>query len=104
MTLQPLCQEAQQARRDESGMAAGLLDRIAQPVVRRAGDDAGAHLEFGLLERLQELERLRSVVDDIILGAPDQEHSGPVVVADDRVTDRRGLEIDGGLSWATPRA
>src|SRR5262249_20385267 len=75
---QPFGQEAQQARRDEAGMAAGLLDRIAKPVVRRAVHDARTRLEFRLLERLQEFERLRLVIHHVVLGAPDQEHGGLV--------------------------
>src|SRR5262245_53824699 len=93
---QPLGEEAQEARRHQARMAAWLVDRIAEPVVRRAMHNAGAHLEFRLLERLQELERLRLVVDHVILGAPDQEHSG-LVVAGGRVADRRSVEIDAAV-------
>src|SRR5262245_46601498 len=89
--LQPLGEETQQARRDEAGMAAGLVNRIAEPVVRGAVHHAGTHLEFRLLERLQEFERLRLVIDYVVLGAPDQEHRG-LVVAVRRVADRRGVE------------
>src|SRR5882757_4269878 len=80
--LQPLGQEAQQPRRHETRMAAGLVDWIAQPIMRRAVHHARPYLELGLLERLQEWERLGAVVYHIVLGAPDQEHGGLVVGGD----------------------
>src|SRR5262249_13893494 len=46
---QPLLQEAHEALRQESAIASRLLDRVIEPVVRRALHDAGAHEEIGLL-------------------------------------------------------
>jgi hypothetical protein len=44
--------------REDAGMAAGLVDRIAEPVMVRARHDAATGEEAGLFERA--LERLRS--------------------------------------------
>src|SRR5262245_37804610 len=94
--LQALGQEPQQAWRHEASVAAGLVDRVAQPVVRGAVYHTGPHLELGLLERLKKHKRLRSVIDHIVLGAPDQEHGG-LVVGDDGVAERGGVEIDAAI-------
>src|SRR2546426_8008318 len=50
---QPLLQEAHEAGRQEAGIACRLLDRVVEPVVRRALHDAGAHEEVGLLQSQQ---------------------------------------------------
>src|SRR5215831_20888693 len=47
---QPLLQEAHEAGRQEAAIACRLLDRVVEPVVRRALHDAGAHEEIGLLQ------------------------------------------------------
>src|SRR5437899_337051 len=74
-------------------MAARLLDRIAEPVVRRTMHHAGAGQKSGLLEREQEWLRLGAVIDHVVLGSPAQEN-GSLVVADGRIADRGGIEID----------
>jgi hypothetical protein len=51
--LQPLLEEADEARRHEAGVAAGLIDRVAQPKVRRALHDAGADEKVRLLQSQQ---------------------------------------------------
>src|SRR5437016_6302333 len=91
-TLQPLGQEAQQPWRQEARVAVWLLDRIAEPIMRRAVHHAAAGVEARLLERQQELERLGPVVDHVVLGAPAEKDRG-LGVGDDRMADRRGFEI-----------
>src|SRR6266511_2146744 len=76
---QPLLQEANEARRHEAGIAARLLDRIVEPIVRRALHDTGAHEEVGLLQSQQECVGLRAPVDEIVLGAHAQEDADVIV-------------------------
>src|SRR5437763_3483226 len=90
--LQPLAEKANQARRQEAGVAGGFLDRIVQPVMRRALHDAGAHEEVRLLEPHEEGVGLRAAVHQIVLGADAQEHSH-LIVGEDRIVDRRRVEI-----------
>src|SRR4051795_4403070 len=49
-----LCEEADQPRCQHRRVASGLVDRVARPVVARAGHVAGAREEAGLLEGAQE--------------------------------------------------
>src|ERR1700720_2800951 len=48
--LQPFLQETDQTRRHEAGIAARLVDGIAEPVMRRALHDAGPHIKICLLQ------------------------------------------------------
>src|SRR5208337_3095903 len=91
---QPLLQEAQKARRQEAGIARLLLlDRIADKVVRRTLNDAGAREEIRLLQFQQERIGLSAPVDQVVLG-PDAKQHADLVVGEGRVVDGRSLEIE----------
>src|SRR5262249_2513774 len=89
---QPLLQEAHEARPQEAAIACRLLDRVVEPVVRRALHDAGAHKEIGLLQFQQERVGLRAAIDEIVLGSDAQEHAD-LIVGKGRIVDGRGIEI-----------
>src|SRR5207302_1170619 len=91
--LDPRLQKAQQPRREETGRAAGLVDRLADPEMRGARHDHRTDVMPGLLQRLEKSLRLRAVIDDVVRGAPgDEKRSG--VVLRRNVRERRGLEVD----------
>src|SRR6476619_1451862 len=64
--LQTLLQEAHETRSHEAGIAPGLLDRIAEPVMRRPLHDAGADEKVRLLQPQQECIGMRPPVDEIV--------------------------------------
>src|SRR3954469_12755505 len=74
-----ICKEADQARRQESREAAGLVHGLAGPIVRRALHHRRAREETGLLQGEQKRLRLFVHIDEIVLGAPGQEHAHLVV-------------------------
>src|SRR5262245_39179039 len=76
---QPLLQETHEPRPHEAGIARRFLDRVVEPIVRRALHDAGAHEEIRLLEPQQERVGLRAPVDEVVLGAHGQKHADLIV-------------------------
>src|SRR5207344_2558143 len=89
---QPFLEEAQQARRHKTGIAARLVDGIAEPVMRRALHDAGPREKICLLQSQQKGIGLCAPVHQIILRA-DAEEYADVIVGEGCVIDGRGLEI-----------
>src|SRR5207302_94888 len=74
-------------------MAPRLVQRVAYPEMRRAGDHRRAHVMPGLLQRLEEGFALLCVVDDVVIGAPGEEKSGGVVLRRN-VGKGRSVEVD----------
>src|SRR6478735_387459 len=91
-TSQPFLEEAQQAGRHEAGIAAQLVDGIAEPIMRRALHDAGPRIKISLLQSQQKGIGLRAPVHQIILRADAEEYTD-VIVGEGCVVDGRGLEI-----------
>src|SRR5215470_14195307 len=98
-------QEPQELRRGLRAIAAGLVDRVAGPEMPRARNDDGAGEEAGLLERGEEHLRLGLRIDDVVVGAVDQQkaRAGILPLLDGRVAGRRGVEIEPAvLHWRGP--
>src|ERR1700704_1815410 len=88
-----LGEEADQTRRQHGGVARGLVDRVARPVMPRARHVAGAREEARLLEGAQEGVAVAAAIDQVVLGPAAQQDRG-LVVGIGGVIDRRGVEID----------
>src|SRR4249920_519981 len=88
-------QETQHLRGGLGAVAARLLHRPARPEMPRSGDDDAAREEAGLLESGQEDLRLGLRVDDVVVGAVNEEKARPglLVLFDGGVARRRGIEI-----------
>src|SRR6478736_9845391 len=88
-------QETQHLRGGLGAVAARLLHRLARPEMPRSGDDDAAREEAGLLESGQEDLRLGLRVDDVVVGAVNEEKARPglFVLFDGGVARRRGIEI-----------
>src|SRR5437879_2856821 len=74
-------------------MAPRLLDRVAYPEVRRAGQDNRASVMPRLLQRLEERFALLFVIDHVVLSAPGEEKCRAAVPGGD-VGKRRSVEVD----------
>src|SRR5262249_1699947 len=74
-----LRQKSPQPRHEETRVAAGLVERVTQPIVPGALHDATAGKKAGLLERLEERFRMRLAVDQVVFGAVGEQHRGLVV-------------------------
>ncbi len=72
------------------------LERIGRPEMSGAGNDDAAHEKSGLGERGEERAGLGRRIDDVVVGAVD-EQKAQLIVIDGRVTDRRGVEIDAAV-------
>src|SRR5215510_9898474 len=93
--LERAAKEPQHLRRGLRAVAPGLLDRLARPEMPRPRYDDGAGKEAGLLQRGQKCLRLRLRVDDVVIGAVDEQEARPrlLVLIDRGVADRRSVEI-----------
>src|SRR5262245_48453641 len=94
-TLERAAKEPQHLWRGLLAIAPGLLDRLARPEMPRPRYDDGAGKEAGLLQRGQECLRLRLRVDNVVIGAVDEQASRPglLVLIDRGVADLRSVEI-----------
>src|ERR1700719_2148069 len=90
---QLLRQEPQQPRHEETRVAAGLVERIAQPIMPGTLHHAATGEKAGLLEGLEEGFGMRLAVDQVILGAVGKQHRC-LVVRIGGVADRRGTEVE----------
>ena len=84
--LQPLFEELHQARRHEAGIAARLINRIAEPVMGRTLHDTSAREEIRLFQTQQECVGLGTAIDQVVLG-PDGKEYAHAVVGEGRMVD-----------------
>src|SRR4051794_11715074 len=89
-------QKAQHLRGGLCAVAARLLHGFARPEMPRAGHGDAARKKAGLFECGQEDLRLGLRVDDVVVGAVNEEKARPglLVLFDGGVAGRRGIEID----------
>src|SRR5215467_14672747 len=83
-------QKPRKPRQEEARIAAGLVDRVAQPVVSGALHHAASGEKAGLLEGLEENLGMRPPVDQIVFGTVGEQYGG-LVVRIGGVADRRGV-------------
>src|SRR5882762_10743426 len=76
---QLLRQKPREPRHEEARVAAGLVERVAQPIVSGTLHHAAAGEKTGLLEGFEEGLRMRPAVDQVVLGAVGEQHRGLVV-------------------------